>query len=61
MNAREFFYLAANMRKAQKTYFKTRDQRDLRLCKVLESQVDEEIYRVSAILSQRELSDIIET
>lgn len=50
MTAREFFYLTATMRAAQIEYFKTRDPRTLRACKVYEKQVDEEIERVKAIV-----------
>lgn len=46
MNHREFFYLTAAVRRAQKEYFKSRDQIELRKCKVLEKQLDEEIERV---------------
>lgn len=54
MNAREFFYLVANMREAQKNYFKSRDQKTLRACKYLEGQVDEAIYQAKQILKARE-------
>lgn len=50
MTAREFFYLVSNMRDAQRTYFKTRDQKDLRRCKATEGEVDAEINRVKKIL-----------
>lgn len=46
MNAREFFYLVANMRRAQTEYFRERSQKKLRVCKVLEREVDDEIARV---------------
>lgn len=55
MTPREFYYLVRNMRRAQRTYFRTRDQRDLRLARALEGDVDEEIARVDAILAEREL------
>lgn len=48
MTPREFFYLTANVRRAQKQYFQTRDQKDLRLCKALEKELDQEIARVKA-------------
>lgn len=54
MNAREFFYLVANMREAQKTYFATRQQKVLRAARKLEIEVDQEITRVREILAQRE-------
>lgn len=51
MNSREFFYLVANMRSAQKAYFDTRDQKVLRACIKLEKEVDDEIARVRAIVN----------
>lgn len=51
MNHREFFYLVANMREAQKAYFQNRQQNVLRACKKLEQEVDEEIARVRAIVA----------
>lgn len=53
MNARDFFTKVCEMRQAQKTYFKTRDQRDLRFAKVLETEIDREIDRVRGILHQQ--------
>lgn len=50
MNAREFFDLVSEMRKAQKDYFKTRRTGSLNLSKQLEKQVDDEIQRVNDIL-----------
>ena len=55
MTAREFFYLTANVRRCQKEYFQTRDQRTLVHCKLLEKELDEEIERVKEIERQREL------
>lgn len=52
MNAREFFYAVANMRRAQREYFKTRDQRTLRACRAMENEIDGEIARVKAILGE---------
>lgn len=49
MTAREFFYLVSNMRQAQREYFRTREQKYLRVCKRLEGEVDEEISRVKAL------------
>lgn len=46
MNAREFFYLTASVRSAQKEYFMTRDRRLLAKCKALEKELDHEIERV---------------
>ena len=53
MNAREFFYLVAEMRRAQRNYFKTHEQRTLVASKMLEKQVDEEIRRVEEIERRR--------
>lgn len=50
MNAREFFYLVSNMRRAQAQYFQTRKQEHLRAARRLETEVDEEIRRVKAII-----------
>lgn len=56
MNAREFFYLVSNMRSAQNQYFATREQKYLRACKRLESEVDAEIQRVKDIINDQELA-----
>lgn len=53
MNAREFFYLTASMRDAQKRYFKSRDDRAFRACRKLENEIDAEIARVKAILERQ--------
>ena len=53
MNAREFFDLVSEMRKAQKDYFKTRRTGSLNLSKQLEKQVDDEIQRVNDILKPK--------
>lgn len=50
MNSREFFYLVAQMRAAQKEYFKSREQLALRAARKLEIEVDKEIERVRAIV-----------
>lgn len=50
MNAREFFFLVSNMRRAQRDYFNTREQLDLRRARALEIEVDREIDRVKQIL-----------
>lgn len=50
MNAREFFDKVVEMRMAQKTYFKTRDQHDLRVARKIEGDIDREIDRVRGIL-----------
>lgn len=54
MNAREFFFLVANMREAQKNYFAGRQQNVLRAARKLEIEVDQEIARVKDLLAQRE-------
>lgn len=54
MNAREFFYLVSNMRRAQRDYFNTREQLDLRRARALEIEVDKEIDRVKQILMTTE-------
>lgn len=56
MNAREFFYLVSNMRSAQINYFATREQKYLRACKKLESEVDAEIRRVKDIINEQEIA-----
>lgn len=50
MNAKEFFYLVADMRDTQRRYFQSRDQVTLRACKKLESLVDLEIARTKKVL-----------
>lgn len=54
MNAREFFYLVAQMREAQKNYFSTRDRNVFRAARKLENEVDREIERVRLIVNQEE-------
>lgn len=54
MNAREFFYLVAQMRSAQKEYFRGRDQLALRAARKYENLVDAEIERARRILSKNE-------
>lgn len=51
MNHRDFFYLVAQMREAQKAYLKTRDSNVFRACRKLENEVDREIERVRRILN----------
>lgn len=53
MNAREFFYLTAAMRDAQKRYFRTRDDQVFRACRKLENEIDAEIARVKSILERQ--------
>ncbi len=54
MNAREFFYLVAQMRSAQKEYFRSRDQLALRAARKYENMIDAEIERVRQIVSESE-------
>lgn len=54
MNAREFFYLVAQMRTAQKEYFSDRNQQNLKRSIVLEREVDEEIRRVKELILVQE-------
>lgn len=52
MTSKEFFYLVAEMREAQKAYFATRSQNVLRACRALENNVDREIKRVREIVNE---------
>lgn len=52
MNAREFFYLVAQMRSAQRAYISTRAPQVLRAARKLEQEVDAEIERVREIVNQ---------
>lgn len=54
MNHREFFYMVAEMRSAQKAFLKTRDPNVFRAARKLENELDREIERVRAIVSQQE-------
>lgn len=51
MNAREFFYLTAQMRDAQNDYFRSRSSADLRRARALEREIDKEISRVRRIVN----------
>lgn len=51
MNARDFFYLVAEMREAQKAYFETKDRYVFRAARKLENDVDKEIRRVRDIVN----------
>lgn len=51
MNARDFFYMVAEMREAQKAYFETKDKHVFRAARKLENQVDKEIRRVRDIVN----------
>lgn len=52
MDPRTFFYKVAEMREAQKAYFKTRDPNVFRAARKLENEIDKEIERVRQIVSQ---------
>ena len=52
MTAKEFFFLVAEMRRAQSDYFKTKDPATFRCARYLESEVDKEIRRVKEILQE---------
>lgn len=49
MNAKEFFLTVAQMREAQKQYFKNRFSADLEKAKELEKKIDAEIERVKKL------------
>lgn len=53
MNARDFFYLVAEMREAQKAYFETKDRHVFRAARKLENEVDKEIKKVRLIVSNQ--------
>ncbi len=53
MNAREFFRRVAELRRAQKAYFRTRSGDDLRYAKRLEKEIDDEIARAEAAETER--------
>lgn len=55
MTAREFFFLVAEMREAQRRYFETRDRRVFTACRALENDVDREIRRAKAIIEEKGL------
>ena len=54
MNAREFFYMVAEMRQAQKAYFETKDRHVFRAARKLENEVDKEIRRVREVVNHTE-------
>ena len=53
MTAKEFFYKVAELREAQKRYFRIRSSRDLSICRKLEQEIDNEINRVKNLSSSR--------
>lgn len=57
MTPQEFYLAVVDMRMAQKTYFKTRDQKDLRVARKLEGEIDREIDRVRGILHERSVAE----
>lgn len=61
MNAREFFYLVAEMRSAQSAYFETKDLRVLRAARKLENQVDKEIRRVREVVNANPPTQVMKT
>lgn len=54
MTAKEFFWLVASMRTAQRDYFKSRDKGVFLHARALENEVDREINRVKLILSEND-------
>lgn len=55
MNAREFYLLTKEVRKAQRIYYKTRDFEQLKKCKHLERILDEEIERIESLAREPRL------
>lgn len=53
MTPRAFFYLVAQMRAAQKSYFTNRTHERLRVARALEGDVDREIARVKYIMESQ--------
>lgn len=53
MNSKQFFEAVAKMRQLQKEYFKTRSSIALYASKKQEKLIDDEIDRVSVVLSER--------
>ena len=52
MSNKDFFYLVAQMRDAQKSYFKSKDRHVFLAARKLENEVDHEIERVRNIVNQ---------
>lgn len=52
MSNKEFFYLVAQMRDAQKSYFKSKDRHVFLAARKLENEVDHEIERVRNIVNE---------
>lgn len=57
MKPKEFFDKVAEMRSAQKEYFRTRSQQALSESKRLEREIDVEIARVEGIVGKPEDTD----
>lgn len=55
MDAREFFYAVADMRQAQRNYFKTRDRSYFIAARAAEDRIDKEIARTKEILKKQGL------
>lgn len=53
MNAKEFFIKVSKMREAQKNYFSTRTQSNLKIAKSLEKEIDQEISRVNRVITEK--------
>ena len=51
MSNKEFFYLVAQMRDAQKAYFKTKERHVFMAARKLENEVDHEIERMRNIVN----------
>lgn len=60
MTHKEFFYLVAQMRAAQKSYFKARTPQGLRAARALEGDVDREIYRVREVINAEARGEEVE-
>lgn len=58
MNARDFFYLVAEMREAQKAYFETKDRNVFRAARKLENEVDKEIRRVREVINRADPKEV---
>lgn len=58
MTPRDFFYLVAQMRSAQKAYFKTRDPNVFRAARKLENLIDREIERVRSVVGRDNTSTV---
>ena len=52
MTAKDFFFLVASMREAQRKYFESRDRKVFLAARALENEVDREIKRVKEIVDE---------